>query len=137
MYRSLSSALSPPTLQLNVLLNIPELTPNQILAYIAPDGSRAPVEPTPRYILLESWCIEFAPQQTQYYYGEERTEVQPSTIYKHGISLFRSIFTLLRLLPAWKLARRLRRPAGGNFTIALRVEGPDSGALSGVLGFGA
>lgn len=119
-----------------MLLCIPELTPNQVLAYISPDSSRAPVDPTPKYILLESWTIDFAPHQVQYRYGEERPEVAPPTIYKHGISLFRSIFTLLRILPAWKLARRLRRPAGGNFSIIVKVEGSEFGALNGVLGFG-
>ena len=137
IYRSISSSLSPPTFQLQVLLSIPELTPNQVLAYIAPDSSRAPVDPTPRYILLEAWSIEFVPhQQAQLQYGEERADVAPPTIYKHGISLFRSIFTLLRILPSWKLARRLRRPAGGNFNIVVRVEGGEMGALNGVLGFG-
>ena len=136
IYRSISSSLSPPTFQLQVLLCIPELTPNQVLAYVAPDSSRAPVDPTPKYILLESWTIDFAPHQVQYQYGEERSDVAPPTIYKHGISLFRSIYTLLRILPAWKLARRQRRPAGGNFSIVVRIEGGDLGALNGVLGFG-
>ncbi|ORY84124.1 autophagy-related protein 13-domain-containing protein [Leucosporidium creatinivorum] len=43
------------------------------------------------------------------------TQELPS-VYKHAIILFRSLFTLLRLLPSWALYRRLaksRRAAGG------------------------
>ena len=51
-------------------------------------------------------------------------------MYKYGIPLFRSIFTLLRILPSWRLARRLRRRVGGNrngnFSILLRVDGVES-----------
>ena len=36
-------------------------------------------------------------------------EVALTTVYKHGISLFRSLFALLRLLPAWQMGKTLRR----------------------------
>ncbi len=135
IYRSISSSLSPPSFQLQVLLCVPELTPNQVLSYVAPDSSRAPVDPTPKYILLESWSLDFTPHQVQYHYADDRVDVAPPTIYKLGISLFRSIFTLLRMLPAWKLARRLRRPAG-NFAIQVRVEAMENRGSDGILGFG-
>lgn len=140
IYRSISTTLSIPSFQLQVLLCVPELANNQVLAYIASDGTRSPVDPTPAYILLESWNIIFTPHQ--HHYAESRTDIAPPTIYKHGISLFRSIFTLLRLLPSWKLARRLRRRPGGNrngnFTIRLQVGGltDGSGSMDSILGFG-
>jgi autophagy-related protein 13 len=34
-------------------------------------------------------------------------------MYKHGIPLFRSLFSLLRVLPAWKVFKRLRRRGSG------------------------
>ena len=105
---------------------IPQLAANQVLVYLAPDSSRVRIEPTPRYIVLESWNLEYVQHRDD---RHQTQDVAPSTMYKHGIPLFRSIFTLLRVLPAWKLARRLRRRVGGsrngNFSIQLRVDGPD------------
>ncbi|TCD69595.1 hypothetical protein EIP91_007017 [Steccherinum ochraceum] len=132
IYRSISTTSAPPSFQLQVLLCIPELANGQVLAYISPDSSRVPMDPTPNFILLETWNIVFSPHEPQHsgrQASEERSDIAPSTIYKHGISLFRSIFTLLRLLPSWKLTKRFRRRPGGNrngnFSIKLRVEGVD------------
>ncbi|KAI0646348.1 autophagy-related protein 13-domain-containing protein [Trametes meyenii] len=134
IYRSISSAQSVPLFQLQVLLCIPELVTNQVLVYLAPDSSRVRIEPTPRYIVLESWNVAFNPFSVGSQGSDHHRDVAPSTIYKHGIPLFRSIFTLLRVLPAWKLARRLRRRVGGgrngNFSIQLRVDSPDGSIQS-------
>lgn len=103
------------------------MTNNQVLVYHAPDSSRLRVDPTPKRILLESWSIAFSPHAVPQQYGEDRGDVAPATIYKHGITLFRSVFTLLRILPTWKLARRLRRgirtSRNGNFSIEIRAQG--------------
>lgn len=140
IYRSLSSTVLSSTFQLQVLLAVPELTPNQVLAHIEPDSSRVPIDPTPKFILLETWTLVFEPHQSQSHLGQlqERSDVAPPTIYKHGISLFRSIFTLLRILPTWKLARRggrLRGMNNGNFSIQVRVE-QRGGNEDGILRFG-
>ncbi|KAI0070745.1 hypothetical protein K474DRAFT_1669744 [Panus rudis PR-1116 ss-1] len=131
IYRSISSLSTPPPFQLQVFLCIPELTNNQVLAYVAPDSSRSPIDPAPRYILLETYTLSFAPDQS----SSSSSDLTPATFYKHGLSLFRSLFTLLRILPAWKLARRLRRTRNGNMKIELRVEG-SSEATPDVLSFG-
>ncbi|KAJ8456691.1 hypothetical protein ONZ51_g11976 [Trametes cubensis] len=132
IYRSISSASTVPLFQLQVLLCVPELASNQVLVYSAPDSSRVCIDPTPRYIVLESWSIEFTPNHAGSQGSDDRVDVAPSTIYKHGIPLFRTIFTLLHVLPAWKLARRLRGRGGGgvgrrngNFSIQLRVDSVD------------
>ncbi|OSD08063.1 hypothetical protein PYCCODRAFT_1402208, partial [Trametes coccinea BRFM310] len=129
IYRSISSAPAVPTFQLQVLLCVPELATNQVLVYTAPDSSRVRIDPTPRYIVLESWNLDFIPSHAGSHGSDDHIDVQPSTMYKHGIPLFRSIFTLLRVLPAWKLARRLRRRVGGarngHFSIQLRVDSVD------------
>ncbi|KAI0826570.1 autophagy-related protein 13-domain-containing protein [Trametes gibbosa] len=129
IYRSITSSPNVPLFQLQVLLCVPELATNQVLVYLAPDSSRVRIDPTPRYIVLESWNIEFTPNHARFNDSDDRTDVAPATMYKHGIPLFRSIFTLLRVLPAWKLARRLRRRVGGSrsgFSIQLRVDSVDS-----------
>ncbi|KAG7095008.1 hypothetical protein E1B28_005802 [Marasmius oreades] len=108
-YKSLSSA-SPPPLEIQVLLTIPELTNNQVLVYQAPDSSRVRVTPTPKSILLERWVLAFTPRDHHDSLdAEEHVHVALPTIYKHGIPLFRSLYSLLRILPAWKLCKRLRR----------------------------
>ncbi|TFK80497.1 hypothetical protein K466DRAFT_503784 [Polyporus arcularius HHB13444] len=132
IYRSISTAHAVPLFQLQVLLCIPELATNQVLVYLAPDSSRVRIDPTPRYIVLESWTLEYSPHSHSQPHSQD---VAPSTMYKYGIPLFRSLFTLLRVLPSWKLARRLRRRVGGNrggnFSIQLRVDGVDSSVRAG------
>ncbi|KAG6331042.1 hypothetical protein ID866_8048 [Astraeus odoratus] len=133
IYRTISSPPPPPPFELQVLLAVPEISNNQVLVYIAPDSSRTRIDPTPQHIVLETWLLDFAPgfehaQRTDQHPGD----VAPSTIYKHGIPLFRSIYSLLRILPTWKLYKRLRRRMSspyrsGNMSIQLRIKGADDG----------
>ncbi|KAF9219119.1 hypothetical protein BS17DRAFT_438351 [Gyrodon lividus] len=132
IYRAVSSFPAPPPFELQVLLSIPELTTNQVLVYLAPDSSRLRIDPTPRHILLENWLLNFTPDFHQTHYNDEPGDVAPSTIYKHGIPLFRSLFSLLRILPSWKLFKKLRRRMSapyrnGNLSIQLRIKGLDDG----------
>ncbi|KAF5372350.1 hypothetical protein D9615_009265 [Tricholomella constricta] len=114
-YKSISLALPPPPLEIQVLLTIPELTHNQVLVHISPDSSRVRMHPTPRYVLLESFVLDFIPAHAP-------ADVPLPTIYKHGIPLFRSLFTLLRILPAWKLHKRLRRRVGGGPSLGITLK---------------
>jgi autophagy-related protein 13 len=134
LYRSLSISNPSPVFELQVLLCVPELNNNQVLVHLSQDSSRVRIEPTPKYILLESWVIIFKQA------GDMSSDIAPATMYKHCIPFFRSVYTLLRILPAWKLHRRLRRRGGGApggigaFSIQLRVAGEGMDDL--VLGFG-
>ena len=130
LYRSLSTAQSTPPFELQVLLSIPELSNNQVLVHVAPDSSRVRVDPPPKFILLETWAVNFVPAGSQY-----SGDVAPSTIYKLGIALFRSVYSLLRILPTWGSHRPLRRRVGGSasaFTLQLRLrsERPDDRILT-------
>jgi hypothetical protein len=135
IYRSVSSPPPPPPFRLDVLLCIPELVNNQVLVHISPDNhARTRIHPTPPYILLESWLLQFDPNPSSHSSASSSSshdtpDVAPSTIYKHGIPLFRSFYTLLRILPAWKLYRRLRRKIGGNrngnLSIQIRLHNTD------------
>ncbi|THU78454.1 hypothetical protein K435DRAFT_973524 [Dendrothele bispora CBS 962.96] len=120
-------------------------------------STRNRVQPTPKHVLLEKWVLEFTPRNATHRTrdrdrdGREGAEeasgpagssVALSTIYKHGIPLFRSLFSLLRILPAWKVAKRLKRrglgggPANG-MSVVLRVADPTStGGAGDILGFG-
>lgn len=125
VYKAVSAAPAPPPLELQVLLSVPDLTTNQVLVHLAHDSSRSRVDPTPRHIVLENWLLNFVPETCG---DSDADSVAPSTIYKHGIPLFRSIYSLLRILPSWKLYKKLRRRTSnayrnGNLSIHLRVKG--------------
>ncbi|KAF8964482.1 autophagy-related protein 13 [Flammula alnicola] len=144
-YRSISLAPlpGPPPLEIQVLLSVPELTNNQVLVYMSPDSPRVRIEPTKRFILLETWTLEMSPHRSGLSgHGDTSTDVALPIIYKHGIVLFRSLFSLLRVLPAWKFYKRLKRKIGGvnrngNLGIELRVRSHgDEDADWNILGFG-
>lgn len=136
VYRTISSS-SPPPFELQVLLSVPELSSNQVLVHLAPDSSRLRIDPIPQHIVLETWALNFIPSVPN---TEHPGDVAPSTIYKHGIPLFRSLYSLLRILPSWKLYKRLRRRISspyrtGNMSIQLRIKGVDVG-MGHILSFG-
>lgn|SRR6266850_465751 len=136
-YRSLSNAPSLLPFELQVLLSVPDLSANQVLVCRGADSSRLRIEPTPQSILLESWSVQFSPRREG---SGSDADLGLSTVYKHGIGLFRSIYTLLRVLPTWKLHKRLRRRGAApsnrnaNLNIELRVRSGQN--QDGVLGFG-
>ena len=88
----------------------------------------------PRFILLETWTLGM----NLHHRGslDPNTDISPPVIYKHGIILFRSLFSLLRVLPSWKFYKRLKRRAGsnGHLGIQLRVRGLKTDRS--ILGFG-
>ena len=144
-YRSISQAPPPGPLpmEIQVLLSVPELTNNQALVYISPDSTRVRIEPTPRFILLETWTLEMNLHQLGRRGLDANTDISPPVIYKHGIILFRSLFSLLRVLPSWKFYKRLKRKVGGvnrngHLGIQLRVRPAGAGVVTdrSILGFG-
>jgi len=63
-------------------------------------------------VVLERWSIELGDQATLLPGDQDE---QLANVYKKGVVLFRSLYTFLRFLPAWKLHRRLgRQPHAGN-----------------------
>jgi hypothetical protein len=143
---SLAPAPGPLVLEIQVLLAVPELPNDQVLVYAVPDVPRVKVEPARRFILLEAWTLgmEFDDRLVSTgHLGAEGIDMALPTIYKHGIVLFRSLFSLLRILPAWKLYKRLKRRTGGinrngKLSIQLRVrpQGEDANDERDVLKFG-
>ncbi|KAH9965322.1 autophagy-related protein 13-domain-containing protein [Russula dissimulans] len=135
-YRSLSSAPSPLPFELQVLLSVPDLSGNQVLVCKGADSSRLRIDPIPQFILLESWSVQFSPRRAG---SGADADLGLSTIYKHGIGLFRSIYTLLRVLPTWKLHKRLRRrgvvPSNRNANLNIELHVRSGRDLDGVLGF--
>ncbi|KAG9029769.1 hypothetical protein FRB95_004921 [Tulasnella sp. JGI-2019a] len=147
------NAVDPPPLIIQVLLSIPQPALNQVLV-LTHSNHRTRIDPTPRYILLESWRVDItrpsssrdkasSSASSSSSHSESSTsasslfDVELPTVYKQSIALFRSIYSLLRVLPTWKLRRQLRRRSrtglGGGMSLELRVEVPPaegSGASS-------
>ncbi|KAJ7689878.1 autophagy-related protein 13-domain-containing protein [Mycena metata] len=135
-YRALSSSSGIKPLAIQVLLVVPPPGGGTALVHKA-SGTR--VEPEPRYVLLEEWVLGFSSTSTSISTSstsdasssssssaasdttasggsstseETDADVLPSTIYKNAIPLFRALFALLRILPAWRVVRKLtsRKP---------------------------
>ncbi|KAJ7669890.1 phosphorylated protein that interacts with Vac8p [Mycena polygramma] len=122
-YRALSSLPPPAPFAIQVLLVVPPPRGGTALVH-KPSGTR--IEPEPRYVLLEEWVLGFTPgapstasssaaSDTSASTADEHVDVLPSTIYKNAIPLFRALFALLRILPAWRVVRKLtgRRTSAG------------------------
>ncbi len=128
-YRNISQAPSPGPFpfEIQVVLSVPELANNQVLVYSAPDSPRVRIEPSPKYIVLENWALECTPHRAGFSdQFASNPDIALPIIYKHGIVLFRSVFSMLRILPAWKFYKRLRRKVAGvnrngNLGIQLRI----------------
>ena len=169
-YKAISATGSPAPLFIHVLLSVPKSNSSagagngNVLVALAQANTpgtdaRIRIEPTPRYVLLEKWELKFIPrssldhppsspirQQGSSGQGADGAVALP-TIYKHGIPLFRSLYSLLRILPVWKLYKRLRRrttgPSSSQLSIQLRlsdrdqVDGEDGDSLLFGMCYGA
>ncbi|KAJ7343812.1 phosphorylated protein that interacts with Vac8p, partial [Mycena albidolilacea] len=104
-FRALCTAppSSPHSAQLavQVLLAVPPPGGGTALVH-TPSGTR--IEPEPRYVLLEEWVLALisSTSSSSTTEGEDESAVLPPTIYKNAIPLFRALYALLRILPAWR-----------------------------------
>ncbi|KAG8871300.1 hypothetical protein FRB97_008819 [Tulasnella sp. 331] len=145
------NVVDPPPLIIQVLLSIPQPALNQVLV-LTHSNQRTRIDPTPRYILLESWRVDITRPSSSHdqpsssassasSHSESSTsgssvfDVELPTVYKQSIALFRSVYSLLRVLPTWKLRRQLRRRTrtglGGGMSLELRVEVPSTESSRG------
>ncbi|KAJ7136416.1 phosphorylated protein that interacts with Vac8p, partial [Mycena crocata] len=92
-----SSTGPPPPLAIQVLLAVPPPGAGATLVHTA---SSTRVEPEPRFVLLEERVLAFSPTVPTSSATIEK--VLPPTIYKNAIPLFRALYALLRILPAWR-----------------------------------
>ncbi|KAJ7079441.1 autophagy-related protein 13-domain-containing protein [Mycena belliarum] len=142
-YRALSASPAPRPLAIQVLLAVPPPGGGTALVHTP---SRTRVDPAPRFVLLEEWVLAFAAPASSSASAhsaastststsrssstDDGGDVAPPTIYKNAIPLFRALFALLRVLPAWRAVRKLagRRAAnGGRLRVVLRVADAEGG----------
>lgn len=138
------------TLELQALLSIPDLSKTPLVAgYQTSDGSDVQLEPSPRYILLETWELAFErhdpetlsdrlrrqaqgkhpDRQEQGLYSPTESVSPAAAMYKQCIPIFRALFTLLRTLPAWQINKKFepRQSKQKQLGMKLRIR-PTGGA---------
>ena len=125
----------PPPLIVEVYLDTAHLRENQALVIVDESGKRwdvsdalagsadsSPRPPTKnggKYyeVVLERWTIELGDGTG---YSPEQLNEQLPNVYKRGVVLFRSLYSFLRFLPAWKLHKRLARQPGNKQGLRLK-----------------
>ncbi|KAJ7193104.1 phosphorylated protein that interacts with Vac8p, partial [Mycena pura] len=99
-YRALSSTPALRPLVIQVVLAVPPPGGGTALVHTP---SRTRVEPEPRFVLLEEWVLSCTPPAAvSSSAATDDTDILPPTIYKNTIPLFRALYSLLRVLPAWR-----------------------------------
>ncbi|PRW58175.1 autophagy-related 13 [Chlorella sorokiniana] len=77
--------------------------------------------------LLERWVVHYYPQLPEGAGGaphlsrSQLARLSPSTVYKRLVITLRSLFTYLRVLPAYRMYRACKRQRGANFTLGYRL----------------
>ena len=104
LYRSVSQYLHTPLFRIQVLLDIPEISRHEIFVRLNTDSDPEAIDPAPAYVTLETWTISGVALE-----GVGTEKYTPDCTYKACISLCRSVFTLLHVMPAWRLDTRLKK----------------------------
>jgi autophagy-related protein 13 len=105
---SATSFVATTQLRIEVVLTFRDLTTNQSLTIVDLRGQRRDVVFPGRKkcssgeVILECWSVDWLPPSAQ-----EASELAVS--YKKAIAIIRSLYTMARLLPAWKLRKRLAK----------------------------
>lgn len=113
----------PPVMVIEIYLDTEGLTNNQSLVIIDEQGQRYDTEdalnPSPSSstggntrsarseVILERWQIQLSEPPNEV--PKDLGQILPRT-YKNSIVLYRSLFTFAKLLPAWKLSKKLSKP---------------------------
>ncbi|KAK6354972.1 autophagy protein 13 [Orbilia brochopaga] len=124
----------PPTLIIETYLDAEDLTPNQTLVILDELEKRHNVETTllafrnwrrgnplnsKKEVVLERWRVNLSPPT-----GESAPEL--AVVYKKSIVLFRSLYSYARLLPSWKLQKKLAKGTKSSLRLCCRVMNGDT-----------
>ncbi|KAK9452992.1 autophagy-related protein 13-domain-containing protein [Dipodascopsis uninucleata] len=91
-------------LVLDVVLDTRDLGPNQVLVVIDRDGTRHVVQHRDERVVLERWTFDLRPIRSS-----AASFLELPGIYKRAVVLFRSLYTYVRILPTWRLRKRLTK----------------------------
>ncbi|KAJ6261203.1 hypothetical protein Dda_3871 [Drechslerella dactyloides] len=124
----------PPTLIIETYIDAEDLTPNQTLVILDENEKRHNVETTllafrnwrrgnplnsKKEVVLERWRVNLSPPT-----GEPAPEL--AVVYKKSIVLFRSLYSYARLLPSWKLQKKLAKGNKSSLRLCCRVVNGDT-----------
>ncbi|KAF3925477.1 hypothetical protein ABW21_db0209610 [Orbilia brochopaga] len=124
----------PPSLIIETYLDAEDLTPNQTLVILDENEKRHNVETTllafrnwrrgnplnsKKEVVLERWRVNLSPPT-----GEPSPEL--AVVYKKSIVLFRSLYSYARLLPSWKLQKKLAKGTKNGLRLCCRVINGDT-----------
>ncbi|KAF2772373.1 hypothetical protein EJ03DRAFT_202860 [Teratosphaeria nubilosa] len=137
----------PQPMVIEVYVDTAGLSSNQALVFVDDAGKRWDVcdalsssstasSPRPPHrsggkgseVVLERWTIELGDKAG---YSAEELNDQLANVYKKGVVLFRSLYTFLHFLPAWKLYRRFGRQPGNGHNLRLKYRIREGGIDSG------
>lgn len=118
---------------IEIYIDTEELTNNQSLVVIDEHGRRWDVEdalnsspsssmggqsqPATSEVILERWQIRLGEPSEEL--PNDLAQILPRT-YKNSIVLYRSLFTFAKLLPAWKLSKKLSKPRSAHSPSCLK-----------------
>ncbi|EPS41549.1 hypothetical protein H072_4561 [Dactylellina haptotyla CBS 200.50] len=119
----------PPPLIIETYIDAEELTPNQTLVILDENEKRHNVETTllafrnwrrgsplnsKKEVILERWRVDLSAPT-----GDPSPEL--AVVYKKSIVLFRSLYSYTRLIPSWKLQKKLAKGQKSNLRICCRI----------------
>ncbi|ORX41078.1 autophagy-related protein 13-domain-containing protein [Kockovaella imperatae] len=111
-----------PPLLIAFILDTSDLTSGQALMW-SKAGAKYTLDPSGKGkgkangIVLERWTLNASTPDSS-------SSMAPHTAYRLGIIHFRALFALVRLLPAYRLFRRLRR-ANSGLRLGIKLWGPE------------
>ncbi|KAH8822146.1 autophagy-related protein 13-domain-containing protein [Flagelloscypha sp. PMI_526] len=142
-YRHFSAQNIPLPLEIQVLLTIPDLSKSSRVL-VHGEEKRSRIQPAPRSILLERWSLTFQPDPhhaqshatgSTHSAADQDDDFSPPTMYKHAICYFRSIYSLLRILPSWSTCKKLKSKRNNGGGLGIRVHVPSSNASASYMDF--
>ncbi|EWC46878.1 hypothetical protein DRE_03890 [Drechslerella stenobrocha 248] len=118
----------PPPLVIETYIDAQDLTPNQTLVILDEMEKRHNVETTlfahrKKEVVLERWRVDLSLPT-----GEPAPEL--AVVYKKSIVLFRSLYSYARLLPSWKLQKKLAKGNKSSLRLCCRVVNGDTTPIS-------
>ena len=123
-------------------VDVQDLTNNQSLVIIDEQGKRWDVEealnksssssaggnsePSPSEVVIERWVVQLGESPS---HVPQDSSINHPRIYKNTVVLFRSLYSVSRLLPAWKMSKRPSKSSSAPKTPKIRyriTRGPQS-----------
>ncbi|EFN59140.1 hypothetical protein CHLNCDRAFT_137965 [Chlorella variabilis] len=101
--------------------------------FLQPWGAAAGGQPDKAETLLERWVVHYypmLPEGPSHLSRSQISRLNPSSVYKRLVITLRSLYTYVRVLPAYRMYRACKRQRGSNFTLGYRLHSTLPGAAA-------